>query len=169
MSSQKIFISSLEDLDEKVTTKVKDANVRLYGPMSQFFCDLLNQVFCYSNQDKDNKRNTISLEEQDGCLPNSAMITKIMSDIEKSADKGEDTSIYIQNKKDLEKDDLVKVGREMTSENRRFILILNENSEYTDIDQNGLSSPLNEKVNIEKSLEELVSTNGGTVYRALLL
>jgi hypothetical protein len=148
-----ISLPSLEDLEEQVKRKYGDATVRVYGPLSTFFHNLLNKVF----SQLPDATTPVTLEDHD---MTSAMMTKIASQIKTAGETGDEVAIVIKNKNEITPDDNIGVLREINQfhDAGNFILIVDE------------TDNINDDSNLENqiTLESAVINNGGVVYRAII-
>lgn len=161
-TEKKVTIPSMEDYDSVNLDKFKDVEVRVYGnvPLSTTLCKALNKVYAYSNNEKEDKRKEIGLENLDDSEMTSAMLTKINSELEDASKKNQNTTVFIQNKNDLTDEDITRVNRELNDKNRRVILITDETDSDTS-DEN--------TTRIRNELENNVARKGGLAFRSMYM
>lgn len=161
-TEKKVTIPSMEDYDSVNLDKFKDVEVRVYGnvPLSTTLCKALNEVYAYPNNEKEDKKRNIGLEDLNDSEMTSAMLTKINSELEDASNKNQNTTVFIQNKNDLKEEDITRVNRELNDKNRRVILITDE----TDSD-----IPDENTTRIRNELENNVAQNGGLAFRSMYM
>lgn len=161
-TEKKVTIPSMEDYDSVNLDKFKDVEVRVCGnvPLSTTLCKALNEVYAYPNNEKEDKKRNIGLEDLNDSEMTSAMLTKINSELEDASNKNQNTTVFIQNKNDLKEEDITRVNRELNDKNRRVILITDE----TDSD-----IPDENTTRIRNELENNVAQNGGLAFRSMYM
>lgn len=160
---------SLENYNEEVVEKVfKDTKVKIVGPLSKVFAEVLNQAFkkTYGLIEENKKELGLENLHVDNTTPNlpGDVLPKLVTEIV-NAPKNSQPLLFIKESDDVTEEDVVVMGSQANVKGNNFIFIIDETKNI--LDPNHKDNP--DKILLTESLESIVLNNGGQVYKVAFM